>query len=854
MIKKQIARVLFGLILLNTVSTTALAKGFTDITEKTKNGTAILYLQEHGVINGYDDGTFRPTNNVNRAEFLKIIIEGSKIKLDVTEDVPFKDIQGSIWYTPYIKKAYAEGWINGYNDNTFKPDQTITKVEALKILGKARNWNLKKIDTGKLKSTYRDVETKAWYSPYLAYAINNKLLQEKGKIFSPTSATTRGNISEILYRTITNKTTVVSSDKSNDTENKTTSDPPSKTPNITTNKLPEIPVPPTVIIEEPKIVSSSSDEFALIAKDSFDNIELEEELPNTFYKNEVFVIKGKIINGTYDNAIVILDHDQEASKYFSGKTTNNSFAIPIYFKNSGDFSLGLIPGNSGSSKAYRIHVNSQLPSPSNEDTPPPPAPLAASEPLRNFQIKYAKDTTSISFDNTLSTLKTLTLNQNGAQITYLSRQNIDTINLVYKDFNNFSAGNVNYTMDLAKISSQLPLKITSTTTKSQTKTFTAVEHSYDEITATDVETTIPDKIDFPGSINLIGTAKTDLKIEALIIKPDGNVDHKDLNTSNPTETYFEQQLLKKNGNFTLTYTPATSGRYIVEVNNKNSEPSINHPVYVGDIYPLIPDYFDLNERKFFTGTFDLPTERAKLLNLINISRNKHGLQSITLDPELNTLAQNHTNDMQTNNYFSHYNLQNEAPEDRRLKLGITTPVGENLATDISVEFAHEGLMRSASHHENILTPEWARVGLGIALKDGQLTIVEEFSTNPITTSDLATFKSDLLSKINQLRVQKNIIELIELGNLTNAAKELTEKFKNSETVTNTSLSEALDNNNYSGAAQMIGRVSDTWSSIYDSLVNDDNNLQESKWQKIGIDIQTDKIGKIYTIVIVGSDN
>ncbi len=819
-LKKTVAKILLGLILLSSSNFTAFAKGFTDVTENTKNSTAILYLQEQGIINGYDDGTFKPSNSVNRAEFLKIIIEGSKIKLDVTTDVPFKDISNKDWYTPYIKKAYASGWINGYSDGTFKPEQTISKVESLKILGKAQKWKLNKIDTGKLKSTFKDVETQSWYSPYLAYALNSKLLQEKGKIFSPNTATTRGNISEILYRTLTNEKTAAI------------------TPQSLTPKLPEIKVTPVVTMQEV--------ELGVIAKNSFDNIELEEELPGIFYKNEVFVIKGKITGGNYDSAVAILNDASDNSNYFTGKITDNNFAIPLYFKNSGDYVLGLLAGRKGSSKAYQIHVNAELPTSTNTDVPPPP--------LQNSQIKFAKDSTSITFDNTPSTLKILSFSQNSEQVTYFSRQDIKEIAVLYSDFKNFSAGNVNYNIDLAKIFSKSPLKITSATAKSGSKNFIAVEHSYDEIKTSETEVTIADKIDFPGSITVTGTAKADLKIEALIIKPDGNVEHKDLTTSDPTETYFGHQLLKQNGHFSLVYTPERNGRYIVEVNNKNGEPSINHPVYVGNIFPLIPDYFDLNERKLFTGTFDLVTERTKLLNLINNSRGKHGLKTVTLDSGLNTLAQNHSDDMKTNNYFSHYNLQNETPEDRRLKLGITTPTGENLANDVSVEFAHEGLMRSASHHENILTPDWTRVGLGIAFSDGQIIITEEFSTNPITADDLITFRSDLLSKINQLRQQKNITALVELGNLNLASKELSEKFKNSETVSDSSLSEALNKNNFSGSAQLIGRVGDTWSAIFDSITNGESDIQASKWQKIGLNIQTDKTGKIYTIIIVGSDN
>ncbi|MCX6735290.1 MAG: S-layer homology domain-containing protein [Candidatus Peregrinibacteria bacterium] len=811
-IKNILAKVLLTVLVFNLSVVTAFASGFSDISSTTPNSEAILYLQDHGIVKGYDDGTFKPTRDVNRAELLKIIIEGSKIQLDVTDTTPFKDIDYSQWYAPYVKKAYSEGWINGYNDGTFKPTQTVNKVEALKIIGKAQSWQLKSTESFNIQSVFSDIEKNSWYEPYVTFAESNKYLEEKGPTFSPIKLMTRGSISEIIYRTIVSTNTPVT-DPTN--TNPGSTDPVTNTTN-----------------------------FGLIANDSYQNIKLSENLPNTFYKNEVYIIKGDVVGSVYNSATVILDaKDKTSHQYFSGPVTNKHFEIPVYFKNSGDYFLGLVPGDSGNSDAFEVYVNSDLPSASTNS--------AAPANLKNALISYGKDKTSIDFNNITNTLKRFDFTQNNKTVTYLSRQNISSINLRYSDFENFTQGSVNYSTSIAKVSSQSPLIIDSAFSPVSTKSFNAVDHSFTDDNTSEIQISIPDNLSSPKKISLTGTAKTDIKNEALIITPSGEVDQLELATTGQTYTYFNQTLIKSGSSFAFEYTPKTTGRYIVELNNKNSEPSINHPVYVGNIVPLIPDFFDLNERAYYKDSFNLTNERKKLLNLINQSRSAHGLAEIVMDDQLNILAQEHSDDMKTNNYFSHYDLNNKTPEDRRIALGITTPVGENIAKDISVEFAHFGLMRSASHYENILTSEWKKVGLGISLDQGELIITEEFAINPITAEDLAQFKIEILNSINDLRQSKNLSLLTENDSLNKSSEQVNTDNINSLPINDQTLSKALNDNNFTGGAQLIGRVGSPWSYLIKSIITGEASLLDATWKNIGSNIQTDKNGKIYTIVIVG---
>jgi hypothetical protein len=96
---------------------------------------AIWYVYYNGIVNGYDDGSYKPDNTINRAELLKIIIEA--VFSDEFEEYDntdcFNDVPSSEWYTKYVCFAKAEGIVEGYSGNMFKPTQEISFVEALKI-------------------------------------------------------------------------------------------------------------------------------------------------------------------------------------------------------------------------------------------------------------------------------------------------------------------------------------------------------------------------------------------------------------------------------------------------------------------------------------------------------------------------------------------------------------------------------------------------------------------------------------------------------------------------------------------------------------------------------------------------
>ena len=100
---------------------------FSDVPKGCWAANYIGYMQQFGIITGYSDGSFRPDAPVTRAEFATIasrfekLTEGSK---------SFTDVPDTYWAARYIDFAATRGWVTGYSDGTFKPEDPITRAEV----------------------------------------------------------------------------------------------------------------------------------------------------------------------------------------------------------------------------------------------------------------------------------------------------------------------------------------------------------------------------------------------------------------------------------------------------------------------------------------------------------------------------------------------------------------------------------------------------------------------------------------------------------------------------------------------------------------------------------------------------
>ncbi len=155
-------------------------------------------LYNQGIVSGYDETHYGPDNNISRAEFTKIAIEAFSIPtLDPSEVtfMPFKDVDTDEWYAAFVQAAYVWDIVTGYKDGTFKPNQSINRAEAMRILFDAAKID---VDTS-YDAGFEDVDSAEWYAPYINYAAEQGIVSgyEDGT-FGPSNNLKRGEVAKIV--------------------------------------------------------------------------------------------------------------------------------------------------------------------------------------------------------------------------------------------------------------------------------------------------------------------------------------------------------------------------------------------------------------------------------------------------------------------------------------------------------------------------------------------------------------------------------------------------------------------------------------------------------------------------------
>ena len=110
---------------------------FTDITGDEWYANTVGYMEQFGIVTGFPDDSFGGDTPITRAEFVTI---ASKFDtFSKTGENIFSDVSDSYWATGYILSASSKGFITGYEDGTFKPTQSITRAEAVTVVNNMLN-------------------------------------------------------------------------------------------------------------------------------------------------------------------------------------------------------------------------------------------------------------------------------------------------------------------------------------------------------------------------------------------------------------------------------------------------------------------------------------------------------------------------------------------------------------------------------------------------------------------------------------------------------------------------------------------------------------------------------------------
>ena len=144
--------------------------GFSDVKSSDWFNNAVSTMVNAGILTGYNDGTFRPSDPITRAEFATIAARFLSDPYSLQDQ--FYDTEGH-WAEVYINRAAEVGWINGYNDGSFRPNQAITRAEAVtlvnNVLGREPHADYMLDDM----ITWPDNPKSAWYYEDIQEATNS---------------------------------------------------------------------------------------------------------------------------------------------------------------------------------------------------------------------------------------------------------------------------------------------------------------------------------------------------------------------------------------------------------------------------------------------------------------------------------------------------------------------------------------------------------------------------------------------------------------------------------------------------------------------------------------------------------
>ncbi len=164
---------------------------FTDVNSGSIFSESIQYAQENGIVNGYNDGSFQPQKEINRAEFTKIILESIFDESEIYGENCFPDVTTQ-WFAKYICTAQRKGIVKGYANGNFGPADEISFVESAKIITLANGENI------------QENNSVNWFAPYVEKLSEKKAIP--ATIQQLDKKIQRGEMVEIIWRIKENKT------------------------------------------------------------------------------------------------------------------------------------------------------------------------------------------------------------------------------------------------------------------------------------------------------------------------------------------------------------------------------------------------------------------------------------------------------------------------------------------------------------------------------------------------------------------------------------------------------------------------------------------------------------------------
>lgn len=197
----SIAGLMFGSSLSSIAAADNQVPAFDDLKDHWSK-SEVEYLVQKGIVDGVIQNgqpVILPDQSITRAEYIKLLVSARQVKLAEPAQSSFQDVASSHWALKYIEAAKANGWTDGYEDGSFKPDNKVSRAEIAALMVRSYNLRMQEGNTVVFEDTAGH-----WANNYVNVAASNKIVEGdtvNGKrYFYPGKAATRAEGMAMLTR------------------------------------------------------------------------------------------------------------------------------------------------------------------------------------------------------------------------------------------------------------------------------------------------------------------------------------------------------------------------------------------------------------------------------------------------------------------------------------------------------------------------------------------------------------------------------------------------------------------------------------------------------------------------------
>ncbi|MCF7831141.1 S-layer homology domain-containing protein, partial [Candidatus Gracilibacteria bacterium] len=150
--------------------------------------SAVERVREEDIMTGFGDGTFKPYQELNRAEALVLILRTKGIDFEDSgrvKNIEFSDVSRGEWFAGAVVEATTRGWIEGFPDGTFRPGKVVNRAEWATLLKRA--FELEKEEN----PGFEDVPEGIWFAEPIFNLAANDLIRERSSRFDPSGPVSR---------------------------------------------------------------------------------------------------------------------------------------------------------------------------------------------------------------------------------------------------------------------------------------------------------------------------------------------------------------------------------------------------------------------------------------------------------------------------------------------------------------------------------------------------------------------------------------------------------------------------------------------------------------------------------------